>query len=118
MTVVYLDYQGKRMTQAERDHYAWYLPDPKGAPGVPNSPFASHFFNGLGIRGACKVRVIFHDPVLMARGARKEVAAQCEHLVRGGLDGCLGDLAEDKAVAVVTQGDMHGVGVSTQSSAS
>ena len=28
VTVVYLDYQGELMSKGDRDHYAWYLPDP------------------------------------------------------------------------------------------
>lgn len=117
VTVAYLDYQGKRMSQSERDHYAWYLPDPKGAPGVPNSPFAKHFFNGLGIRGGCAVQVIFHDPVLMAPGARKETAAQCEQLVRAGLDASLNEAARENSTEPGQRGDLHGVYASTQSTA-
>lgn len=97
VTVAYLDVDGRPMSQSERDHYAWYLPDPKGAPGVPNSPFASHFFNGLGVLSQCRVRVVFHEPVHMEVGARKAIAQHCETCVRERLDRLLDVPDTDRA---------------------
>ena len=89
VTVAYLDYDGVPMSQAERDHFAWYLPDPKQA--IPNKPFVSHFFNGLGLRSS-RVQVTFHKPILVAEAGRKEAAAACEQAVRQGLESALGSV--------------------------
>ena len=88
VTIAYVDYDGQRMTRAEREHYAWYLPDPKVP--VPNEPFVNHFVKGMGLRPA-RVRILFHEPVrLSADLDRKALAAHCEHAVRSGLDQLLG----------------------------
>ncbi|NKB98722.1 MAG: 1-acyl-sn-glycerol-3-phosphate acyltransferase [Pseudomonadales bacterium] len=84
VSVVYSDYDGKPMSPAQRDRYAWYLPDPKKA--VPNAPFLNHFLAALGLK-PCSVHVVFHDPFTMSVGAdRKTTASQCEELVRRGLE--------------------------------
>lgn len=83
VSVAYLDYDGNAMDQAQRDHYAWYLPDPSVP--VPNTPFATHFFNALGLRQS-RVKITFHQPITMQSGERKQVSAQCELAVRTGLN--------------------------------
>ena len=83
ITVAYLDYDGKPMHQSQRDHYAWYLPNPSVP--IPNKPFAAHFFNALGLRPS-RVKVIFHKPIPMHSGERKQVAALSELTVREGLE--------------------------------
>ena len=85
VTVAYLTVDGVPMTQSQRDAYAWYLPDPVGAPQTPNKPFAAHFFAGLGLKGRAQVKILLHEPVLVAAGQRKAVAAACERSVREGL---------------------------------
>ena len=84
VTVVYSHYKQQPMQQSQRDHYAWYLPDPKQQPPQPNKPFAAHFFAALGL-GASTVHVVLHPPVNMGEAARKEVAQVCEDQVRRGL---------------------------------
>ena len=84
VSVVYSHYKGQPMQQSQRDHYAWYLPDPKLQPPVPNKPFAAHFFAALGL-GSSTVQVVLHPPINMPEGARKEVALACEEQVRSGL---------------------------------
>ncbi|MEM7098048.1 MAG: lysophospholipid acyltransferase family protein [Pseudomonadota bacterium] len=83
VTVAYLDYRGEPMGKADRDYFAWYLPDPKVA--VPNTPFAAHFFNGLGL-GPSRAKVVFHDPVLVEVGGRKQAAELCATAVRSRLE--------------------------------
>lgn len=79
VTIVYRDYDGEPMTQAERDYYAWYLP----------MTFLDHFVNALGLRPAT-VHLVFHEPVTVAAcGTRKACAAHCERAVRHGLDAVL-----------------------------
>ena len=85
VTVAYVNYEGEPMTQAERDRYAWYLPNPKQQPTTPNCPLAQHFFTGMGM-GRCTVKVHFHEPVRMIPGERKKCALHCESLVRQGLE--------------------------------
>ena len=86
------------MTQEQRDAYAWYLPDPVGAPKTPNKAFAPHFLAGLGIKSRCKVKLLLHEPVLVEPGQRKVVAAACERTVREGLEKLLAE-AEQHEVA-------------------
>lgn len=83
VTVAYLDYDGTPMHQTQRDHYAWYLPDP--ATPVPNKPFAAHFFNALGLRPS-RIKVQLHEPIAIAKGERKQVAKSCELTVRSCLE--------------------------------
>ena len=83
LTVVYRDYQGNPMSPADRDFYAWYLPDPKQA--IPNAPFAKHFFTALGL-GPSRVKVIFHPPMQVPAGDRKQAAQLCEDAVRQALE--------------------------------
>ena len=80
VTVAYTHYQDVRMTQAERDRYAWYLP----------MTFMPHFFYGLGL-GRCTAKLVFHEPVRESDfESRKAWAAHCENAVRAGLDRALG----------------------------
>ena len=84
VSVVYADYQGQPMNKAERDRFAWYLPDSKVA--VPNRAFLPHFLEALGLKPST-VHIMFHDPFRMSSGAdRKAIAQQCEDVVRRGLD--------------------------------
>ena len=85
VTIAYVDYDGEPMTRDERERYAWYLPNPEKRPGIPNRPFASHFFAALGLR-RCTVKVRFHEPVAEPLGNRKACALQCESTVRRGLE--------------------------------
>ncbi len=95
VSVAYLDYDGKAMTQAQRDYYAWYLPDPSVP--VPNTPFALHFFNALGLRPS-RVKVTFHQPIPIQSGERKQAAAQSELAVRTGLNNLLQPSLVDQPV--------------------
>lgn len=75
VTVAYTHYAGQRMTQAQRDRYAWYLP----------MTFAPHFLSALGLRAA-QARVVFHPTVTLdAFDSRKQCSAHCEEQVRAGL---------------------------------
>lgn len=95
VSVAYLDYNGKAMNQAQRDYYAWYLPDPSVP--VPNTPFSAHFFNALGLRPS-RVKIKFHPPIPMQSGERKQVSAQCELAVRTGLEDMLQAQLENQPV--------------------
>ena len=86
ISVAYVEYEEQPMTQSERDHYAWYLPDPSQP--VPNEPFVSHFFNGMGL-GRATVKVIFHEPVGVPASDRKACALASERAVRQGLEEAL-----------------------------
>jgi|AntAceMinimDraft_1070359.scaffolds.fasta_scaffold100711_2 hypothetical protein len=55
ITIAYSHYNNRRMEQAERDSYAWYI----------TMPFLSHFLNGLGL-GPASVALICHEPVKLA----------------------------------------------------
>ena len=101
VTVAYVDYEGEPMTRGERERYAWYLPNPKEHPTTPNRPFVSHFFAGMGL-GRCTVKVLFHEPITMNPGNRKECALRCESLVGGGLLQLLGSEAHDIATSELT----------------
>jgi len=75
VSVAYTHYCGERMTQDQRDYYAWYIP----------MPFLSHFLNGMGLKRA-RVKLTFHDPVTLSQfESRKECARYCEERVRAGL---------------------------------
>lgn len=79
VSVVYADYAGLPMTQAERDRYAWYLP----------MSFAPHFFSGLGLLRS-DVYIVSHKPVRLTDFPdRKSCAAYCEQQVRDGLGSVL-----------------------------
>jgi 1-acyl-sn-glycerol-3-phosphate acyltransferase len=82
VTIAYTDYDGESMSDAQRERYAWYLPDPQVP--VPNRGFARHFFAALGLREA-RVKVAFHSPIVGAAAERKACAAACETSVRAGL---------------------------------
>ena len=100
VTIAYVAYDGRRMTKNERDHYAWYLPNPSVA--TPNEPFVSHFVNGLGL-GQAGVRIMFHEPVHLDEAFdRKTIAAHCEDSVRRGLDELLGTEAALGATEVAS----------------
>ena len=101
ITVAYIGPDGEPMSQDERDRYAWYLPNPKEHPTTPNRPFASHFFSGMGL-GRCTVRVLFHEPITMKPGNRKECALYCESSVRSGLSQLLGPEPQNVATAEFT----------------
>lgn len=83
VSVAYVAYEGQKMSARERDCYAWYLPDPEVQ--VPNRPFAEHLYEAMGL-GRSTVRVMFHEPVTMLPGQRKECALACETAVREGLN--------------------------------
>ncbi|MEQ9452185.1 MAG: lysophospholipid acyltransferase family protein [Pseudomonadales bacterium] len=90
VTVAYSHYRGQPMTAAQREFYAWYLPDPVNAPGVNNTPFLAHFLQGLGL-GPATVQVILHKPTrITAEFSRKACAQACEDAVRAGLMRALG----------------------------
>jgi 1-acyl-sn-glycerol-3-phosphate acyltransferase len=75
VTIVYKRYRGEMMSRDIRDQYAWYA----------TMPFASHFFNVLGM-GRAEVELIFHKPVtLEAFSHRKECAHYCFEQVSSGL---------------------------------
>lgn len=93
VSVVYADYDGRPMTKAARDLFAWYLPDPKIA--VPNKPFLNHFLAGLGLRPST-VHVVFHEPFTMAENGRKDAAQKSEAMVRKGLEALLEPLDADR----------------------
>jgi len=101
VTVAYVAYKGEPMTQDERDFYAWYLPNPMEHPTTPNSPFVSHFFAGMGL-GQCSVKVLFHEPITMNPGNRKECALYCESQVRRGLVQLLGSEPTSSANPEIT----------------
>ncbi len=84
VSVIYADYDGKPMSRAQRDRYAWYLPDPNIA--VPNTPFLKHFVSALGLK-RCTAHIVFHEAFTMAAGAdRKATSRWCEDQVRDGLE--------------------------------
>lgn len=75
VTVSYTRYKNEMMTREIRDQYAWYA----------KMPFASHFFNALGLAKA-EVKVIFHPPVTLEQfESRKECAQHCYEQVNTGL---------------------------------
>lgn len=75
VTIAYTHYCNKPMDKTLRDQYAWYA----------SMPFASHFFNVLGM-GKAKVEVIYHEPVSLEDfPSRKECALYCQQKVDGGL---------------------------------
>lgn len=75
VTVAYTRYEGKVMDRQQRDQYAWYA----------TMPFASHFFNVLGM-GKAEVKIIFHTPVTLTTfSSRKECAQYCQSQVASGL---------------------------------
>ena len=99
VSVVYTHYDGQPMSQAQREYFAWYLPDPVNAPGVNNTPFLAHFLQGLGL-GPATVEVIFHKPTKITPSySRKECALACEQAVRHGLHSALGLAVEDAELA-------------------
>ena len=85
ITVAYVGRDGAPLTAAERDRFAWYLPDPERAPNTPNQPFLKHFLGALGLPG-CTVRVLFHPPIAMPVEGRKALARRSEACVRSGLE--------------------------------
>ena len=104
ISVAYTHYGDERMTQDQRDYYAWYIP----------MPFLSHFLNGMGLKRA-RARLIFHDPVTLAQfKSRKECASYCEEQVRAGLLFAINETKEiypERYLAAV--GPIIGVGVKT-----
>lgn len=84
VSIAYTHYDNQRMTQDQRDYYAWYIP----------MPFLSHFLNGLGLKKS-RAKLIFHEPVTMAQFAsRKACAKHCEETVRAGLLAAIDELNE------------------------
>lgn len=84
VTVAYTHYKGERMTQDQRDFYAWYIP----------MPFLSHFLNGLGM-GRASAKLIFHPPVHVSEfESRKACAEHCEKAVRDGLLNAIDEKSE------------------------
>ena len=79
VTIAYTHYQQQPMGSATRDYFAWYA----------DMPFASHFFNALGM-GKARVHVIFHKPVSLEDFShRKECASHCQQQVANGLSTAL-----------------------------
>ena len=71
ITVAYTHQGGKKMTQAMRDHYAWYA----------NMPFSSHFFKLFALKKV-DVKVYFH-PVCYLNDfeTRKHCADYCQKMI-------------------------------------
>lgn len=93
VSVAYVDYDGAPMSPAQREAFAWYLPDPKVA--VPNRSFVSHFVNALGLRRS-RVVVTFHAP--LPAGERKQLAQTAEVQVREGVVQSLNASSSDSQV--------------------
>lgn len=75
VTIAYTRYQDKAMSRQVRDQYAWYA----------KMPFASHFFNVLGM-GRSEVEIVFHPPVTLDEfTSRKACAQHCYEQVSLGL---------------------------------
>lgn len=75
VSIAYTHYAGNRMTVAERNCYAWYLP----------MEFGKHFLSALGLKKARAV-VTFLPPVRVADfSSRKACAEHCEEAVRRSL---------------------------------
>lgn len=76
VTLAYVSYKGQPMCRQRRDQYAWYA----------TMPFASHFFNALGLAVA-DVELVFHEPVTLSEFEnRKACAADCQQRVATSLD--------------------------------
>ena len=76
VTLAYTHYKGQPMCRQRRDQYAWYA----------TMPFASHFFNALGLAKA-DVELVFHEPVKLSDFEnRKACAVACQKNVAAGLD--------------------------------
>jgi 1-acyl-sn-glycerol-3-phosphate acyltransferase len=79
ITLAYTKYNNQPMCRQRRDQYAWYAA----------MPFASHFFNALGLAKA-DVEIIFHKPVTLNEFEnRKACAADCQQRVATGLHDAL-----------------------------
>jgi len=79
ITLAYTKYNNQPMCRQRRDQYAWYA----------TMPFASHFFNALGLAKS-DVEIIFHEPVTLSEFEnRKACAADCQQRVATGLQGAL-----------------------------
>lgn len=72
VSIVYTQYQGKGMNQAQRDSFAWYA----------DMPFGAHFLKVLGL-GKVKVVVSFNPSVSIKQyDTRKECALHCGELIQ------------------------------------
>lgn len=72
ITIAYTHYKNKKMTQTDRDQFAWYA----------DMPFASHFFNALGI-GKANVSLTLHPTCYLSDfDSRKSCAEHCTQVVR------------------------------------
>ncbi len=79
VTLAYTHHNGQAMNRSIRDQYAWYA----------KMPFASHFFNALGMKPA-DVDIIYHEPVRLSDFAsRKECAQYCHQVVAQSLQTAL-----------------------------
>jgi 1-acyl-sn-glycerol-3-phosphate acyltransferase len=79
ISLAYTDYKNTAMTRDIRDQYAWYA----------TMPFASHFFNVLGM-GRATVVITFHKPVMLSEfESRKACAQYCHTQVAAGLEKAL-----------------------------
>ncbi len=75
LTVAYTRYEGRLLSAAERDCFAWYA----------TMPFVSHLLTVLGLKPV-QVELIFHPPVEFNQfGSRKECAHYCYKVVADGL---------------------------------
>jgi len=89
VSVAYTRIDGQRISQQQRNLFAWFLPDPSKP--VPNAPFASHMWRVMGLPEV-EVRVHFHPSVASGDYShRKDLAEFCEGAVRDGLQELLGN---------------------------
>jgi len=81
VTLAYTKYKDQPMCHQRRDQYAWYA----------TMPFASHFFNALGLAKA-DVEITFHQPVTLSDFENRKVCAvDCQQQVANGLHIALGN---------------------------
>lgn len=75
LTIAYTRYQGRPLSAAERDCFAWYA----------TMPFVSHLITVLGL-SSVQVELIAHAPVKLAEFAdRKECALYCQRTIANAL---------------------------------
>lgn len=75
VSIAYKNFKGQKMTNARRDHYAWY----------GDMTLAGHFWHWLGL-GNIEVEISFHRSTTPHEFEdRKKMAKYCEHHTRAGL---------------------------------
>ncbi len=88
LTLAFVRYQGRAMTEAERNHFAWYT----------DISFLSHLANVMGVRGA-DLELRMHAPVKPEEfSSRKELAGHCESVVGRGLRDVFNEHADTQPV--------------------